>query len=196
MAEASARVLDAAERLFLAQGYAGVRLKHIADALGVRTPSLYHHAPGGKADLWRRVVDRALARHRDGLCRARDAAGPEIGARLDAMAAWLASQPPVNVVAVAASSMGSTSGAEAQRVADGLYEALMVPVAEAVREAQAAGALRSDLAPDLFVRVFVAAVTGLPPAERAGALPETAEALARATVRLLLDGARAGTHAD
>ncbi|MEM6289318.1 MAG: helix-turn-helix domain-containing protein, partial [Bacteroidota bacterium] len=73
---ASAHVLDAAERVFLERGYAGTRMRDLADALGIRPASLYYHAPGGKAELWQRVVDRAFVRHEAGLRDAAEAAGP------------------------------------------------------------------------------------------------------------------------
>ena len=100
---ASARVLDEAERMFLARGYAGARLRDLAAALGVQPASLYHHAPGGKRHLWDRVVGRALARHRDGLRSAAAEAGPGLRAQLAGMAVWFLSQPAVHVVSVTAS---------------------------------------------------------------------------------------------
>ena len=51
-------ILDAAEQLFADHGYDGTSLRDIADAVGVRVPSLYNHFPS-KADLYRAVLDRA-----------------------------------------------------------------------------------------------------------------------------------------
>ena len=180
--DASAHVLDEAERHFLRDGYAGTRLAAIAHALGIRTASLYHHAPGGKRHLWERVVARALDRHRDGL-RGAAASSAHLREQLVAMARWQLSQPAVHAVAVAAQEPGT---------AEALYDALMAPVAEAVREAQARGEARADVAPDLFAGVFASAVAGLRAAERDAALPETAAALAEAVVGLLMDGAGTG----
>ena len=189
--EASAHVLDAAERVFLERGFAGTRMRDLADAVGVRPPSLYHHAPGGKAELWGRVVDRALRRHEAGL---RAAAGGADGlrAQLAAMAGWLLSQPPVNVVAVATSEMGTADVADARDLSERVYRALMVPVADVFREAAGRGELRDGPTADLLAGLFVAAVGGLAPAERAGSLPAPAAALAEQVVGVVLDGARAG----
>ncbi|MEM1115146.1 MAG: TetR/AcrR family transcriptional regulator [Bacteroidota bacterium] len=189
---ASAHVLDAAERVFLERGYAGTRMRDLADALGIRPASLYYHAPGGKAELWQRVVDRAFDRHEAGLRDAAEAAGPDLRAQLEAMAAWLLSQPPVNVVAVAASEMTKADEGEAHATAERMYAAMMVPVADALRAAATRGEVERDLAPDLIAGVFVAAVNGLAPAERAGSLPRPAADLGRDVVRLLLDGAASG----
>ena len=187
--EASAHVLDAAERVFLERGYAGTRMRDLADALGIRAPSLYHHAPGGKAELWGRVVDRALARHEAGL-RAAAADAPDLRGRLVAMAGWILSQPPVNVVAVAASEMGTAEVADAHDIGERLYGALMVPVAEVFREAAGRGEVRDEPAPDLLAGLFVAGVTGLLPADRAGSLPAPAAALGEQIVDVILEGAK------
>ena len=187
--EASAHVLDAAERVFLERGFAGTRMRDLADALGIRPPSLYHHAPGGKAELWRRVVNRALARHEAGL-RAAAADAQGLRDRLGAMSDWLLSQPPVNVVALAAEGAGDE--VETRDLSERMYQALMVPVAEVFREAAERGEARSEPAPDLLAGLFVAAINGMLPAARAGALPAPAPVLGRQIVGVILDGVRAG----
>jgi TetR/AcrR family transcriptional regulator len=53
------RLLDAAEREFAARGFAGARLREIADGAGVQ-PALIHHYFVDKQGLYRAVLDRAL----------------------------------------------------------------------------------------------------------------------------------------
>ncbi|WP_420454897.1 TetR/AcrR family transcriptional regulator [Rubrivirga sp.] len=185
---ASAHVLDAAERVFLERGYAGTRLRDIADVLGIRPASLYHHAPGGKRELWDRVVARAFDRHRDGLRTAAEQAGPTLRDELVSMASWLLAQPPVNVAALAASDIGAAPKDEAHETAERMYQSLMVPIADVYRAAQERGEALSVPHPDLFSGVFVAAVNGLAATERAGSLPRAANDLAAEVVSLLLDG--------
>src|SRR4051812_503240 len=52
------RLLDAAEREFAARGFAGARLREIADGAGVQ-PALIHHYFADKQGLYRAVLDRA-----------------------------------------------------------------------------------------------------------------------------------------
>ncbi len=52
-----AAILDAAERLFLAHGFAGTSMSEIAKGSGV-TKSLIHHHFGSKDALWREVKRR------------------------------------------------------------------------------------------------------------------------------------------
>ena len=56
----SEAVLDAALTLFAQYGYHGTALSQIAEALGVRTPSLYNHMRS-KHELLRTIVDRTTA---------------------------------------------------------------------------------------------------------------------------------------
>jgi AcrR family transcriptional regulator len=53
------RILDAGEREFAARGFAGARLREIADGAGVQ-PALIHHYFTDKQGLYRAVLDRAL----------------------------------------------------------------------------------------------------------------------------------------
>ena len=190
MTESTERVLDEAERVFLERGYAGARLREIADALGMRPASLYHHAPGGKADLWERVLERALERHRAALTHAA-ASGAKLAPTLRAMARWLLSQPAVNVASVAVGDVRAQAPEAARDLSERLYHALMVPVAGAFRDARARGEIR-DASPDLLAGMFVAAVQNLVPAAHAGTLPAPPEALADAIIGVILDGVREG----
>src|SRR6202789_3913652 len=54
-----ARILDAGEREFAARGFAGARLREIAETAGVQ-PALIHHYFTDKHGLYRAVLDRAL----------------------------------------------------------------------------------------------------------------------------------------
>jgi len=53
------RILDEAEALFAERGYDGTHLRDVADAVGIRTPSLYNHF-GGKEDLYAAVLERGI----------------------------------------------------------------------------------------------------------------------------------------
>jgi TetR/AcrR family transcriptional regulator, lmrAB and yxaGH operons repressor len=55
------RLVTAAAELFRRRGYAGTGIKAILDAAGAPYGSLYHHFPGGKAELGRVVVEEGGA---------------------------------------------------------------------------------------------------------------------------------------
>ena len=53
------RALDVAEHLFAERGFRGTSLRDVADAAGIRAPSLYNHFPAKEA-LYEAVLERAL----------------------------------------------------------------------------------------------------------------------------------------
>jgi AcrR family transcriptional regulator len=58
--ETADRILDAAEALFAERGLAGASLREVAEAVGLRIPSLYNHFPS-KAALYAAVLERGMA---------------------------------------------------------------------------------------------------------------------------------------
>jgi AcrR family transcriptional regulator len=76
-ATSPAAVLDAACALFAEIGYHGTSMKDIADALGVRAPSLYNHVASKQEILFKimdKAMDRALAAQAEALAGAGDVA--------------------------------------------------------------------------------------------------------------------------
>jgi AcrR family transcriptional regulator len=53
------RILDTAERLFAERGYTGTHLRDVADAAGLRIPSLYNHFTSKDA-LYAAVLERGI----------------------------------------------------------------------------------------------------------------------------------------
>jgi len=53
------RILDAAEELFAERGYAGTTLRDVAEAVGIRIPSLYNHIES-KEGLYAAVLERDI----------------------------------------------------------------------------------------------------------------------------------------
>ena len=199
MAESASytRLLDEAERIFLERGYGGTRLAEVANALGIKTASLYHHAPGGKKELWRLVVDRALGRHREGLRRAATQGSPRLREQLVAMTRYLIGQPPVNVVHLAATSGPQDVPDGVPHISERLYTTLMLPIRKAYQAAQDRGEVSGRFTVDMFAGVFLSAANGLVAAAHAGSLPGEAETLAEDMVDLLLVGAKsAGKQID
>lgn len=137
--EARERVLDAAERLFAKKGYTAVTLRDIAAEVGIRHASLYHHAPGGKEALFIEVTERMVERHRAGLAQAMTQAAPNVRSQLRAVADWLLSQPPMDLVRMTYSDMPTIAPAQAERLSELAFAALILPVAALLERAQAAG---------------------------------------------------------
>lgn len=185
--EASRHVLDKAEELFLKKGYAQTKLRDLAASLNMKPASLYYHAPGGKEELWNRVMDRLLARHHDELTRAAEKAGPGIRNQLRAMGDWLISQPPINPVSIASADINASSTYQSTHLADRIYDGLMAPVSQVVRQAVERNEIR-HIEPDLVSGVFITSINGMLPLSDNNQLPSSLQDLVYQLVDILLDG--------
>ncbi|WP_102125350.1 TetR/AcrR family transcriptional regulator [Deinococcus planocerae] len=85
-------VLAAASALLHEYGYLGVSMDAVAERVGVRKASLYHHFPGGKEQVVLELAERAIGRDAAGFARAiRDHMTAR--ARLTAIATYVFSGP-------------------------------------------------------------------------------------------------------
>lgn len=142
--EARERVLVAAEQLFAERGYGSVTLRQIAARAGLDHSSLYHHVPAGKEALFVEVMERIFARHRAGIVTALDAAAPDLRAQLYAVANWLLEQPPMDLVRMAYVDMPDLGQDHAHRLSEAAYEALQVPIEQALATAHTRGTIAHD----------------------------------------------------
>lgn len=133
------RILDVAEELFSARGYTSVRLRDIASAIGIKHAALYYYVPGGKEQLFVDVMTRNLQRHRVGMEAAIATAGPNVRDQMRAVAAWLLSQPPINLARMEASDFPAISADNANGLSLLIFDSLRLPLQAALEQAQAEG---------------------------------------------------------
>ncbi|MBW2725482.1 MAG: TetR/AcrR family transcriptional regulator [Deltaproteobacteria bacterium] len=87
------RILDAAENLFASRGYAGTTLRDVAEAVGLRTPSLYNHFESKDA-LYEAVLERGISPVLKALVEAVDSRqSHDAQALVDTLMAQLADRP-------------------------------------------------------------------------------------------------------
>ena len=185
---ARARVLTVAEDLFTERGYTAVTLRDIAGALGMRQASLYHHAPGGKEQLYVEVTERGLERHRLALEAAIAGAGLSLQTQLLAAAGWLLSQSPIDLQRMNRSDMPSISPEHAERLEQQTYRSLLLPLDRAFRAAAERGEVRLPAGATLLAGAFLSIIEGLHDARRfARHVPAE---MAAQLVTVLLDGLR------
>jgi AcrR family transcriptional regulator len=137
--ETRKRILDAAETLFSERGFAAVRLRDIAEVVGMRHASLYYYAPGGKEQLYVEVMQRSFQRHYEGLTQAIAAAGEDFRDQIHAVVRWLASQPPLDMTRMLQADMPAISKEQSRVLMAQAYDALRNPIAGALERAAAAG---------------------------------------------------------
>ena len=142
--EARERVLREAEQQFSERGYTAVTLRDIASALKIKQASLYYHVPGGKEQLFIEVVERTFLRHRKGLEHAIILAGPELRSQLRAVAIWLLSQPPMDLIRMTYSDMPIIDQEHARRLSWLAYTSMIGPIEAALVQAQQNGMIHHD----------------------------------------------------
>ncbi|MDZ4763036.1 MAG: TetR/AcrR family transcriptional regulator [Chloroflexota bacterium] len=136
--EARQRVLDVAERLFAERGFRAVTLKDIAGEVGIRHASLYHHFPRGKEQMFIEVTERNMHRHRAGIESAIAAYG-DVRGQLKAVAGWLLSQPPIDLIRMTHSDMPAIDATEAWRLSELAAETMIEPIHTLLQSGQARG---------------------------------------------------------
>jgi AcrR family transcriptional regulator len=186
--EARERVLLAAERLFAQRGFAAVTLRDIAAEIGIRHASLYHHVPGGKEELYVEVTERNFARHRQGIVAAIAETSSDVRACLYAVAGWLVSQPPMDLLRMAHADIPSLNPEHAQRISSLAFNSIIQPVARVLEDAQHRNEI-GTLNVLLLAGAIITMIEGLhavPPQ----AIETNLETMAHEVIDVLLDGMR------
>lgn len=189
------RLLATAERLFAERGYTAVRLRHIAEELGLSKASLYYHCPGGKQELYRRVIERGMDRHRAGLTRCMAEAGNEWTDKLAAAADWLLAQPHMDMFRVVEADLRELDEECARHLGRVIFESILMPLAKvfdkvASRRPQLAGSEKPDSR--LLAGSFLSIVQGIhmAPNQFGGAKKR---AMARQMIAVLAHGLEGNT---
>ena len=152
------RILRAATRLFAQKGLEATSLQDIADAVGMRKPSLLWHF-ASKDELHRAVLDALLSRWNDALPALMRAATREdrFDAVLDETIAFFAEDPDRARLLL----REALDRPAAMRALLGTYATpWMAVVTDAIARGKAAGALRADVDPEAYVVMVIHLVIG------------------------------------
>ena len=144
LSPARERVLDAAERLFAERGYTAVTLVDIAQVLGMRHASLYHHVPKGKEALFIEVTERQLMRHKAGMDEVLRQHVGDLRQQLIDVAAWLLLHPPMDILRMVHSDLPQIAAYEAHRLSQLTLEAAIEPIVQIFEAAKARGEIAHD----------------------------------------------------
>jgi AcrR family transcriptional regulator len=190
------RILDGFTDQLLEVGYLGISLDRITTAIGIRRPSLYHHFPGGKEQLYTEVALRIIDRTGQRVAAAVRTPG-DLRAKLEALALIHVDDPR-------AAALDQRIYDATRHVADEVraqvstryVEDVLAPAQQLMADAVADGQLR-DVDPGLLMNVFfemAQAVPSIPddvgmPAELRGDPGPGVDARVREVVDLFLHGA-------
>ncbi|HLG75016.1 MAG TPA: TetR/AcrR family transcriptional regulator [Ktedonobacteraceae bacterium] len=142
VSQAHEQVLLVAGRLFCERGYASVTMRDLAEALNMRQASLYYHAPEGKEQLFAEVIEQDLTRRFAGIERAIAQTEPQIGKQLRAVALFLISQPPLDLVRFFRSDLPALSELKAYRLLKLAHRTLIAPCEDLFNDAYQRGEIR------------------------------------------------------
>lgn len=159
--DARERALNAAERMFTRKGFASVKLREISAELGLSHASLYYHFPGGKEELFAAVMERNILRHGAGLAAAITGGGQTLRGKLRGAAAWLLSQPPMDLIRMAETDMPALPEDVAQRLMMLLFEQMILRLQTVLKEAAESGEVAQSTNAGLIAGAFIGLVENL-----------------------------------
>jgi AcrR family transcriptional regulator len=176
-------VLDAAEQLFAARGYAAVTLKDIAKQLDIKQASLYYHVPGGKEDLFVEVMLRHLERRRRAFEEIIENGSPVLEDCLMRVGMWLICQPPLNAIRTIQTDLPDLAPETAQQLEEAMRRCSFAPMESVFASHQ--DRLHGD--PGFIAGTFLAAIEALSVVKKYGV--KTEQQLVADSIALLLHGA-------
>lgn len=182
--------MDAAERLFHERGYKSVTMRDIADDLGIRQASLYYHAPGGKEELYVKVLERSLERHHQGLKDAIGGAKEKVQDQLRAVSRWLLSQHPLHLTRILNSDVPLLSEEESEKMAARAQESTLQPVAQIFKDAKKRKEIQSSASPEVVAHAFLSAIDAIRYHAESGNVNKSREKMSDNMIDVFLDGLR------
>lgn len=187
------KILDIAETFFRENGIHGVSLSDVAAAVGIRKSSLYHHFPGGKADLYVAVQDRMFARMGSALddyltdvIESIDEGEELIERGLIAASKWFLDRPPLFILSMLHHDMPEFSDDIRQRLTQSSYFVIMKPIVRLVSLAQQRGDV-VPINPHTVAGGFLSILEGTVIAARAGFGTDTHEMM-RSSIQMICRG--------
>ncbi len=152
------KILEEATRLFAAQGVDGTALQEIADAVGVRKPSLLYHFPS-KEELHKSVLESLLSRWNEIVPRMLHAVAREdrFDAILEATIDFFATDPDRARLLLRET---IDRPVEMQALLDRHVTPWLGLIADSIHKAKAAGAMRGDVDAKAYVLHVINLVIG------------------------------------
>ena len=180
------RIMDTAEELFMMRGYSAVKLRDIADAVGMKHASLYYYVPKGKEQLFAEVVRRSMNRHYTNMKRAVAEAGDDFQHQVYAISDWLVSQPPLDIARMGEVDFQALSPELARELEATVMMSLNEPIIDVLQKAMKAGIANVD-SPGMASMALITIIQGVHHIPMPN-LPEGRKSFGRRLVNMLLNG--------
>ncbi len=137
--KAKQNIINVAEKHFSERGYQAVVVKDIAKDVGVKHPTLYHHFPNGKEEIYVAVMEQMFARHEAGLQSVIEGAEPTLRSQLLAVAYWFLEHPPINAIRFTRQDLPALKQSNASRLLDISLQSTITPIHQILVEAEERG---------------------------------------------------------
>ena len=191
--EARERLLQVAEHLFMAQGFAAVSTRQICAAAGVTQPTMYHHF-GSKEHLYLAVVLRWFAWLRQGIEQA-IAMGHNLVEQLHGIALIFWTGAVGEYQAMQRDAMAHMPPEHQHVLGQAVRDTVVNPLIAVMQAAVVAGDLPSHADPVVLTQLFWAVIDGISGLYRRGdAMPSPVGN--RSTIQFFLAGACGLTRQD
>jgi len=137
-----------------------VTVHHIARKLGIKAASLYYHAPGGKEELFVMVLERSLARHKQGIEDPIKNSGNDLRARCRGIINWFLSQGPLGYLRLLMSDFAGLEPETSKRLRSLTENSLIQPICGLFEEARERGEIEVSQ-PQLMAGSLLSMVDGI-----------------------------------
>lgn len=138
------RIMDTAEKLFMSRGFNTVKLRDIADEVGMKHASLYYYVPKGKEQLFAEVVRRGMRRHSEQMALAIDEAGDHFPDQIYAISDYMIAQPPIDLARMLQVDLNELPAPMAEQLKTLVIDSLNEPLIATLKRATARGVADVD----------------------------------------------------
>lgn len=128
-------ILRVADEMFSTKGYKSVRLREVAQVVGLKHTAIYYYA-ASKEDLYVQVMERNFKRHQQGMEAAIAKADNDIRSQMKAVANWLISQTPMHLGRMIQSDFEELRPENAAKLNRLVFDSMRLPLEKALLSAQ------------------------------------------------------------
>lgn len=145
--DSRAAILEAAKRLFMEEGYRGISMRQIAEAVGVTKAAIYYHFQD-KEDLFVAIVEQYLSQMAslidDATATAAPDAGDSVRAQIAAIVRRILTQPPEqrSIIRLASQELSNVSPANRARFLELYHERFINRIMRLLQSGMERGELR------------------------------------------------------
>ncbi|NOK63437.1 MAG: hypothetical protein GFH27_549347n8 [Chloroflexi bacterium AL-W] len=178
-------ILRVADEMFSTKGYKSVRLREVAQVVGLKHTAIYYYA-ASKEDLYVQVMEQNFKRHQHAMEEAIARTNNDIRAQMKAVASWLMSQTPMHLGRMIQSDFAELRPENAARLNQLIFDSMRLPLEKALLSAQEQHIIETNN-PGLAAISFISLMETVHSMQFASSREEK-ESIADTTIDIFLNG--------